>query len=122
MKQQMVILGRLAGLNELLDANRRHWAVGAKLKKKEMRRVEEFIMINRLRETTGKATITISCYEPNARRDEDNVKAGASKIILDALQKSGIIRGDGRKYINLIQPAVEVDRVNPRIEVIIESD
>lgn len=67
--------------------------------------------------------MTISCYEPNARRDVDNVTSGAGKVILDALQEIGVLQGDGRKYIaQVIYSAVEVDRKNPRVEISIEED
>ena len=37
-------------------------------------------------------------YEQTKRRDKDNV-AFAKKFILDALQKSGVLKNDNNKYI-----------------------
>ena len=70
----------------------------------------------------GKCEINLVCYEPNARRDPDNVISGARKIVLDALQQMGVLAGDGRKYVSsVIDDRVEIDRENPRVEVSIEA-
>lgn len=124
MKQLLTVEGRLAGMNEILGSANRHWAAGYRLKKSNMSRVCGACIACRIKPIPRdiKPCITIKCYEPNARRDEDNVKAGAAKIILDALQEQGILAGDGRKYITLVQPCVEVDRQSPRIEVTIETE
>lgn len=115
--QQFTIPGRLPGLNSIINSSRTHWAVAAKEKKEAMEYVIAYITMARLKPVDGFAEITITCYEPNKRRDADNVQAGANKIILDSLQKAGIIKGDGQKYIRLITPCLEVDREKPRIEV-----
>jgi Holliday junction resolvase RusA-like endonuclease len=74
----------------------------------------------RVKPVAGKVTVTISCYEPSRKRDDDNVTSGAGKVILDALKNCGIIKGDGQKYVRCIKNPVEVDRMNPRIEVVME--
>ena len=66
--------------------------------------------------------VYITCWEPNMRRDDGNVKAGASKVILDALQDIGVLAGDGRKYVKSYDMPVELDRGNPRIVVEIRED
>jgi Holliday junction resolvase RusA-like endonuclease len=117
---KFTIPGRLPGLNEIITANSRHWAVAYRQKKE----AKELVQLSALgiRPVKGKAVITITCYEPNRRRDIDNVRAGACKIILDALQDCEILKGDGQKYIaDIIQPAVQVDKQNPRIEVEIQE-
>lgn len=112
--QKFIIEGRLPNLNDLLKGS--HWAVSARAKKAAMESVQWYILQSKTK-PVGKAQITITCYEPNKKRDEDNVLAGACKIILDALQRAKIIAGDGRKYIELVTKPVEIDRENPRIEV-----
>lgn len=121
-QQQLYIYGRLPGMNELLGADRRHWAAGYKLKREAMDKVMQSALICRIKPVKGKAHIVIKCYEPNARRDEDNVKFGAFKIILDALQKNGVLINDSRKYITQEAPPVEIDRADPRIIVTIYDD
>lgn len=79
--------------------------------------------VARIKPVTGKCEINLVCYEPNARRDPDNVISGARKIILDALQHMNVLEGDGRKYVSSgINDRVEVDRENPRIEIIIKEE
>ena len=120
MKQQFTVSGRLPGYNEL---KARCWQEAARRKAEAMREVQIAAMIARIRPVRGQVTVTISCYEPNARRDVDNVTSGAGKVILDALQEIGVLQGDGRKYIaQVIYSAVEVDRKNPRVEISIEED
>ena len=65
----------------------------------------------------GPCTVALTAYEPDRRRDPDNVLAGARKIILDALQQAGVIAGDGWRHI--APPFVErwdVDARNPRVD------
>ena len=115
MKQQFTVSGRLPGYNEL---KARCWQEAARRKAEAMREVQLAAMIARIRPVRGQVTVTISCYEPNARRDVDNVTSGAGKVILDALQEIGVLQGDGRKYIaQVIYSAVEVDKKKPRVEV-----
>lgn len=56
-------------------------------------------------------------YEPNARRDKDNISGYFHKIFQDALVQSGVIRDDGWKEICDFEDHFYVDRKNPRIEV-----
>jgi Holliday junction resolvase RusA-like endonuclease len=115
---KFTIPGRLPGLNEIISSSSRHWAVAYRQKKEAKTIVQFAAKAAKIRPVEGKVIITIACYEPNRRRDIDNVRAGACKIILDALQDIKILQGDGQKYIaDIIQPAVQVDKVNPRIEV-----
>ena len=119
--QQFTIPGRLPGLNSIINSSRTHWAVAAKEKKEAMDYVIAYITMSKIKPVDGFAEITITCYEKDLRRDADNVQSGANKVILDALQKFGIIENDSRRYIKLITPPVELDRENPRIEVILEG-
>ena len=113
------IPGRLPGLNELVGNS--HWATYARKKKVNGEMVMACIMFHRLKPIKGKARVTITCYEPNARRDEDNIISGAGKIILDALKKTGIIHDDSQKWCHVVHNPVEVDRDNPRIVVEVED-
>lgn len=56
-------------------------------------------------------------YEPNKRRDKDNVAAFAMKVIQDALVKEKIIKNDGWREIESFECLFDVDKNNPRIEV-----
>ena len=65
--------------------------------------------------------ITYRFFEPNKRRDLDNISAFAHKVIQDALVKSGIIRNDGWKEIVGFVDTFAVDKERPRIEVILQE-
>lgn len=115
MPQSFTVTGRLPGYNEL---KARCWQEAARRKHDAMREVQIAAMAAKIRPIRKKITVTIRCFEPNARRDVDNVTAGAGKVILDALQEIGVLAGDGRKYVEqVIYEQVEIDRKNPRVEV-----
>jgi len=122
-KMRFTIPGRLPGLNEIGNANRTHWAVGAKQKKDAQEIVCAAILAAKLRPVTDyPVTLLIVWYERDRRRDKDNVQS-AVKVILDALVEMGIIKGDAWKYVGDIHHVVTVSKENPRIEVeILEVD
>ena len=61
--------------------------------------------------------IHYSFYEPDKRRDLDNIAAVAHKFIQDALVKCRVIENDGWQYIKGFSDEFRVDKHNPRIEV-----
>lgn len=111
------IPGRMPGYNELTGG--RSWERRHRVKSEAKELVGWCIRAAGLQPVTGKVCVEITCYEPNARRDDDNVSSGAAKVILDALKTCNIIRDDGRKYVRCIKHPTEIDRENPHIEVVI---
>jgi Holliday junction resolvase RusA-like endonuclease len=65
----------------------------------------------------GVVNITIKWYEPDSRRDIDNIAAGGTKLILDSLVAAGVIKDDSQKYVKSISHEFYVGRENARIEV-----
>ncbi len=65
--------------------------------------------------------IKIKWYEPDTRRDIDNIAAGGTKFILDALVNAGTIKDDSHKYVKSISHEFLLDRRNPRVEVTVEA-
>lgn len=107
------IPGRLPGLNEIIDAAKSHFGEYASMKETYTN------MVGWLAKKLPKyqrVNITITWYEPNEKRDPDNIMAGA-KFILDGLVKAGTIPNDTRRYIKSITHIPELDRKNPRVEV-----
>lgn len=120
MKQHLTIPGRLPGWNQLNTGRR--WADRA-AKKDAMELVGWEIRRQHIKPVNSKAIVKITCYEQDRRRDPSNVRAGAEKIILDALQNCGIIRNDNWHWLADTPAVVEYDRQRPRIEIeIIEGD
>ena len=60
-------------------------------------------------------------YEPNTRRDKDNIAGYFHKVFQDALVQAGCIENDGWKNIKGWTDDFEVDKKFPRIEVVIEE-
>ena len=60
-------------------------------------------------------------YEPNCKRDLDNIASFAMKIIQDSLVKSHIISNDGWKNIIGFECEFFVSNHQPRIEVTLEE-
>lgn len=118
MEHKLIILGRLPGLNEYTAANRTNPYKGGKMKSD----AEDTIIWQIRHQMRG---IHINCpvliyyrfYEPNKRRDNDNILSGAVKFIQDSLVKTGILKDDNQPCIPKFYFDTFVDKVNPRIEV-----
>ena len=117
---RFVIQGRLPSLNEYIRDCRTN-----KYKANTTKRdVENYIIFAIRKAKVKKVTIypialKIAWYEPNKKRDIDNITF-ATKFIQDALVKSGIIENDNQKCIVSLEHTVKVDKLDPRIEVEIE--
>lgn len=116
----LVIPGRLPGLNELIDAERTHRQKGANLKRKAESIVRAYIK-QQLRGVRPRVPVELyyHFYEPNRKRDLDNIAGFAHKVIQDSLVKEGILNNDGWDFINGFTDEFYVDKCNPRIEVVI---
>lgn len=118
---KFTIRGRLSGLNEYTKANRSNHHAGNKMKKDNEERILWAIRQAKAAEVDKyPITLEIVWYEPNLRRDIDNV-VFAQKFILDAMVKSGIIKNDSQKFVKGISHIVLVDKVEPRVEVEIKE-
>lgn len=120
--RKLIIPGRLPGLNEAFDAARRNKHVEAKTRHS----FENFIIWHAkrcLNDWKPKPPVVLhyTFYEPNKRRDKDNVAGYAMKLIQDSLVKAGYLRGDGWACIDNMTFAWAVDKKRPRIEVEIEE-
>jgi Holliday junction resolvase RusA-like endonuclease len=58
-------------------------------------------------------------YEPNMKRDLDNIASFSMKIIQDSLVDTGVLRNDGWRNVVGFNCNFFVDADNPRIEVMI---
>lgn len=122
MEYLLTIPGKLCGLNDYIAAERTNRHKGAKMKadsgsivavaiKQCMRgvRIEKPVEMH------------YTWYEPNKRRDLDNVSSFGRKVIQDSLVQCGVLKDDGWKYVVGFSDRFEVDKVNPRIEVLIRE-
>jgi len=115
---KLVIPGILPGLNEYIEAERTHRQKGAAMKRKAQR-IVELCAKTQLRKfhPTGPVWMKYIWYEPNKRRDKDNISSFGRNVIQDALVKVGVLENDGWAYVDGFSDRFKVDKKNPRIEI-----
>ena len=70
----------------------------------------------------GKYMLTYLLYPSNINSDLMNVVSVIDKFLNDALQDCGVVVNDNIKfYKHMIATVKEIDKINPRIEIIIEE-
>lgn len=117
---KIIIPGKLPGLNEYIQACRASKYAGAELKNS----TEEVIQWEIKKQLKGlklnPSIFIFHWYEKNKKRDKDNIAFG-KKFILDSLQKTGTISGDGWKQVIGFSDNFYVDKDNPRVEIEIKA-
>jgi len=111
---------QLPGLNEYVNVCRNNRYKAAKFKRSVENDCIIFIraaLKGRMIECGG---FTFHWYEPNQRRDKDNI-CFAKKFVMDALQKSQVMKNDGWKQVAYFKDEFDVDKENPRVEILIEE-
>ena len=121
MKHKFVINGKLPGLNDYLKAERsfsKKHSCGNDMKQENQMRIISAVrtQLKRLK-ISSPVYIQYVFYEPNRKRDLDNIAGVAHKFIQDALVKCGVLENDGWSSIIGFSDRFYVDRHNPRIEV-----
>lgn len=119
--KRLVIPGKLPGLNEYIEANRRNRYLAAKMKKDAERKIMWAIraQLHGVR-FTGPIVMRYTWYEPDRKRDKDNI-AFAKKFVQDSLVSAGVLKNDGWKEIENFTDEFAVDKENPRVEVLLEG-
>jgi len=116
---EFTIPGELPTMNEIINASKKHWAEYKKLKDEPQDRVAYYA------EQAGipffeQCEVRITYYRENRKYDPDNIAAG-KKIILDALQEVGAIENDGWDTIKGFRESWQVDKENPRTEIVLRE-
>lgn len=98
-----IIPNRLPSLNEYINACRRNKYTGAKMKQESEELVKWAIRLHKakgnLTNVAGSFIVDFEWSERTRKRDPDNVSAFGKKVILDALQVTGVIQNDSPKYV-----------------------
>ena len=126
MKATFTIEGRLPGLNDFYnEANKHRCRANAMKSKAEedigwcIRKYKDF----KNKHFTKPVKIHYEWYEPNKKRDLDNISSFGRKCIQDALVRNGILENDGWKNIVGFTDTFYIDKEKPRIVVtIIDSE
>ncbi len=114
------IPGQLPGTNEIIGAAKRK---ARNYKAYAMMKDQYTNMVAWLAKKLpkfNKVNLIITWYEPDNRRDPDNIMGG-QKFLFDGLVRAGTIKNDSRKYVKSITHRFDTDRNNPRVEVEIEE-
>lgn len=116
---KFTIPGRLPGLNEYITAERTNRQCAAKMK-----RQAEDVVIDAARslgkwKAKGPVSMVYCWFEPNRRRDKDNISSFGRKVIQDALIRGGWLKNDGWKDISGFEDKFFVDAKKPRIVICI---
>ena len=120
MAYRLVIDGKLAGLNDYINASRANRNYGNRLK----REAEDIVIISIYQQLRGlriekPVFMKYRWYEPNEKRDRDNVSSMGRKVIQDALVETKVLKNDGWNDVVGFSDEFYIDRSNPRIEVTI---
>lgn len=107
---------RLASLNEYISAMNRNRFIGAKMKRDSMESIGWYIKGLKT-SNLPPYEVHITYYEPNKKRDLDNISAFARKVVMDSMQEVGVISNDGWKDVSGYVEKFYVDKENPRIEI-----
>lgn len=121
MEYKVVIEGKFPSMNEFIDANRRskgRWNKGNQLKQQCQEEIS-WQLQQQLRKLHIDKPIRLeyTFYEPNKKRDLDNISGFFHKVFQDALVHCGIILNDNWHYITGFSDEFFVDNKKPRIEV-----
>lgn len=118
MEYNFIIDGKLPSLNEFISKNRSNPALGNRMKQENQRLVEYYIMRDLRNIHIDKPVyIEYTFYEPNKKRDLDNISGFAHKVIQDALVEAGVLHNDSWLYIVGFSDDFEIDKDYVRIEV-----
>ena len=112
--------GRLPGLNEIIKAAKQGRGKYQPYAIMKEQYTSEIGWLAKKLPAYERVDITITWYEPNRRRDPDNV-VGGTKFIMDGLVAGGVIKDDSQRYVNSITHRFKVDRENPRVEIEVQE-
>ena len=119
---KVIIEGRFPSMNEFIEANRTHKQKGNKMKQTSQNQISWELMNQHKNLHIDKPIrLNYSFYEPNKKRDLDNISGFFHKVFQDALVHCGIIHNDSWHYIVGFSDEFFVDNKNPRIEIVIEE-
>lgn len=122
MEYLLTIPGTLNNLNDYIAAERTNRHKGAKMKADSgtivavaIRQCMRGVRIEK------PVFMEYAWIEQSRRRDKDNISSFGRKVIQDALVSTGVLKDDGWKYVFGFSDRFEVDKNNPRIEVLIKE-
>lgn len=128
MQYKLIIDGTFADLNDYIKAERITMRQNGKIVntkgnilKKESQEYIIWYIRKQLKGLTISKLVFLDYmyYEPNTKRDKDNVSGFFHKVFQDSLVLAGTLSNDGWKNIKGFKDDFDVDKNRPRIEVTI---
>lgn len=111
-------------MNEFIDANRRskgRWNKGNQMKQASQDDISwQLLQQHKKLHIDKPVYLHYTFYEPNKKRDLDNISGYFHKVFQDALVHCGVIHNDSWHYIVGFSDEFKIDS-KPRIEIIIEE-
>ena len=122
MMHKLVIAGRLPSLNEFILADRTS-KYGSNAMKRDAQELISWQIKQQLDGVKIEKPVFIQFrwYAENKKTDPDNISGYGRKLILDSLVKCGALKGDGWKWIVGFADLFDVDRENPRAELLMSE-
>lgn len=117
MTVKFTISGTLPNLNDYITAERSNRYKAASMKKQCESIVRHACRSLGKWQAEKPVYMIYRWYEPNKRRDKDNISSFGRKIIQDALVKAKVLKNDGWNDIIGFEDKFHVDKKNPRIVV-----
>lgn len=113
-KMKLVIGFRLPSLNEAIEKNRAGGYSGNAFKQDVEGQIRWYIRVARNKrmlapipaEWKKGCILRVGFFEPDKRRDVDNIISGGLKFILDGLVKEKILPDDSQRYVAQIYPKI----------------
>ncbi len=114
MNTKITIPGEMPGMNEIIEAAKKHH-----MKYAEMKKVNTEVVAYTAKHIhkMSRIFLNITWYCKNKKKDPDNIAAGGTKFICDGLVQAGVLENDGWAQIEGFSHSFKIDKNNPRIEI-----
>ncbi len=117
-----VIDGLFKGMNDWRDAIQRSPHAGNDMARAAKRRVESLARQQMVPRFDGPVVVVFDWFEPNLRRDLDNVSGSARKWILDGLVAAGVLPDDNMAHVVGLQDWSHIDPMSPGVIVTLTDE
>ena len=118
----LVIDGTMRGLNDWRDAIQRSPHAGNDMARAAKKRVAALAREQRVPRFERPVVVIFDWYEPNKRRDLDNVAGTGQKWVLDGLVAADVLPDDNADHVVGIQHWLHFDALEPGAIVTITDE
>lgn len=115
--REVTIKGRFPGMNQYVQTCRNNPYGANKLIKDSEREIIKDLQAQIKAPLVPPIFIKYTFFEPNKRRDKDNISGFFHKVFQDSLVKAELLSNDGWDYIDGFIDHFGTDKDFPRIEI-----